>query len=420
LSVGLLRFITAGSVDDGKSTLIGRLLVDARGAFEDQVSAATRDNERRGGKGIDFSLLTDGLKAEREQGITIDVAYRYFATPRRKFIIADSPGHEQYTRNMVTAASKVDLALILVDARTGLVTQSRRHAFIAHLLGIRHFIIAVNKMDLVDYSRETYDRIVDAFRDFFSRLDPVDLRFVPISALLGDMVVERGDKLSWYDGPTTMELLETIEIERQDASHLRFPVQLVNRPPLAELGDFRGYMGQIVSGRVRVGQPVTILPAGRRTHVTGIVTFDGDLESAFSPQSITLTLAEDLDVARGDMIVEDDDPPTPQTTMNATVCWMSAKPMRPGRKYGLRHTTRRVKAMVTGIDYRIDPNTLERGTGIAELVQNDIARVAIKTLQPIVCDAYRVNRETGAFILIDDSNDTVAAGFIESSPGRNS
>jgi sulfate adenylyltransferase subunit 1 len=419
LSVGLLRFITAGSVDDGKSTLIGRLLVDARGAFEDQVSAATRDNERRGGKGIDFSLLTDGLKAEREQGITIDVAYRYFATPNRKFIIADAPGHEQYTRNMVTAASKVDLALILVDARQGLVTQSRRHAFIAHLLGIRHFVVAVNKMDLVDYSRETYERIVAEFKDFFSRLDPIDLRFIPISALLGDMVVERGDKLGWYDGPTTMELLESIEIERQDASHLRFPVQLVNRPPLAELGDFRGYMGQIVSGRVRVGQPVTILPSGRRTTVTGIVTFDGDLKSAFSPQSITLTLAEDLDIARGDMIVEDDDPPTPQTVMNAIVCWMSAKPLRAGKKYVLRHTTRRVKAMISGIDFRIDPNTLERSSAIEELKQNDIARVSIKTLQPIVCDPYRVNRETGAFILIDDSNDTVAAGFIESSGGGN-
>jgi sulfate adenylyltransferase subunit 1 len=414
LSVGLLRFITAGSVDDGKSTLIGRLLVDARGAFEDQVSAATRDNERRGGKGIDFSLLTDGLKAEREQGITIDVAYRYFATDRRKFIIADSPGHEQYTRNMVTAASKVDLALILVDARQGLVTQSRRHAFIAHLLGIRHFIIAVNKMDLVDYSRDRYNQIVAEFTEFFSRLDPVDLRFVPISALLGDMVVERGSSLGWYDGPTTMELLETVEIERQDASHLRFPVQLVNRPPLAELGDFRGYMGQIVSGRVRVGQPVTILPAGRHTKVTGIVTFDGDLENAFSPQSITLTLAEDIDIVRGDMIVEDDgNPPSPQTSLNAIVCWMSAKPMRPGKKYGLRHTTRRVKAMVNTIDYRIDPNTLERATGIEELKQNDIAHVSIKTLLPIVCDPYRVNRETGAFILIDDSNDTVAAGFIE-------
>ncbi|HEX4999972.1 MAG TPA: GTP-binding protein, partial [Terriglobia bacterium] len=387
----MLRFITAGSVDDGKSTLIGRLLVDARGAFEDQVSAATRDNERRGGKGIDFSLLTDGLKAEREQGITIDVAYRYFATDRRKFIIADAPGHEQYTRNMVTAASKVDLALILVDARAGLVTQSRRHAFIAHLLGIRHFIIAVNKMDLVEYSRETYERIVAEFTEFFSRLDPVDLRFVPISALLGDMVVERGDSLGWYDGPTVMELLETIEIERQDASHLRFPVQLVNRPPMAELGDFRGYMGQIASGQIHVGQPVTILPAGRRTQVTGIVTFDGDLEAAFAPQSITLTLAEDLDVARGDMIVDNEDAPEPRTAFNAVICWMSGKPMRPGRKYGLRHTTRRVKAMVGAIDYRIDPNTLERGAGIEELRQNDIARVSIKTLQPIVCDPYRVN-----------------------------
>jgi sulfate adenylyltransferase subunit 1 len=413
LSVGLLRFLTAGSVDDGKSTLIGRLLVDARGAFEDQVSAAQRDNERRGGKGIDFALLTDGLKAEREQGITIDVAYRYFSTDRRKFIIADAPGHEQYTRNMVTGASTADLALILVDARTGLVTQSRRHAFIAHLLGIRHVVVVVNKMDLVDYDREQYERVCNDFRDFFSRLDPIDLRFIPMSALLGDMVVQRGDNLPWYDGPTMMEILETIEIDQQDASHLRFPVQLVNRPPMPELADFRGYMGRIASGRVNVGQRVMVMPAGRQTTVTGISAFDGDLQSAFAPQSITLTLAEDLDVSRGDMITGIEDAPAARKEFEATICWMSPKPMRTGAKYLLRHTSRRVKAMPAEIAYRIDPNTLERQTGLTELHQNEIARVSIKTLQPIACDSYRENRETGAFILIDDANDTAGAGFID-------
>jgi sulfate adenylyltransferase subunit 1 len=413
LSVGLLRFITAGSVDDGKSTLIGRLLVDARGAFEDQVSAATRDNERRGGKGIDFSLLTDGLKAEREQGITIDVAYRYFSTERRKFIIADAPGHEQYTRNMVTAASTADLALILVDARTGMITQSRRHSFIAHLLGIRHFIIAVNKMDLVDHSREQYDKVVQQFTDFFKMLDPVDVRYIPISALHGDMVVERGDKFPWYEGPTVMELLETIEIETQDHNALRFPVQLVNRPPLPELGDFRGYMGRIASGRVHVGETITIQPSGRRTQVTGIVTFDGDRESAFAPQSVTLTLAEDVDISRGDIITGVENTPEPRRELNATLCWMGREPMRVGAKYLLRHTSRKVKAMVTDIQYKLDPNNLDRAAGVTELRQNDIASVSVKTLQSIACDSYKVNRETGAFILIDEANDTVAAGFID-------
>ena len=412
MRVGLLRFITAGSVDDGKSTLIGRLLVDARGAFEDQVSAATRDNERRGGKGIDFSLLTDGLKAEREQGITIDVAYRYFSTERRKFIIADAPGHEQYTRNMVTAASTADLALILVDARTGMVTQSRRHSFIAHLLGIRHFVIAVNKMDLVDYSRERYEQVVKEFTEFFNMLDPVDVRYVPISALQGDMVVERGNLFPWYEGPTVMELLETMEIEQQDASDLRFPVQLVNRPPMPELGDFRGYMGRIASGRVQVGETISIQPGGRRTTVTGITTFDGEREFAFAPQSVTLTLAEDVDISRGDIIAGVENSPNPRRELEATLCWMSREPLKVGARYLLRHTSRKVKAMVTGIGYKIDPNTLERATGMTELKQNEIASVTVKTLQPIACDAYKTNRETGAFIMIDESNDTVAAGFI--------
>jgi sulfate adenylyltransferase subunit 1 len=413
LSVGLLRFITAGSVDDGKSTLIGRLLVDARGAFEDQVSAAQRDNERRGGQGIDFALLTDGLKAEREQGITIDVAYRYFATERRKFIIADAPGHEQYTRNMVTGASTADLAVILVDARQGLVTQSRRHAYIAHLVGIRHIIVAVNKMDLVDFRQDVCDRIDAEFRAFFDQLGPRDVRVIPISALRGDMVVERGDNLPWYDGQTMMETLETIEIEPQDPSHLRFPIQLVNRPPLPELADFRGYMGRIASGRLHVGQQIAIMPAGRQTKVTGILTFDGERQSAFAPQSITLTLAEDVDTSRGDMIVDVDDPPKPRTEFEAVICWMSPKPMKAGARYRLRHGTRIVKALVSGIAHRVDPNTLEKQSGITELHQNDIARISVKTLLPIACDTYRSNRETGAFLLIDDNNDTAAAGFIE-------
>jgi sulfate adenylyltransferase subunit 1 len=413
LNVGLLRFITAGSVDDGKSTLIGRLLVDARGAFEDQVSAAQRDNERRGGKGIDFSLLTDGLKAEREQGITIDVAYRYFNSAKRKFIIADSPGHEQYTRNMVTAASTADLALVLVDARQGLVTQSRRHAFIAHLLGIRHVVVAVNKMDLVDFSRQRYQEICDEFSDFFSRLGPLDLRFVPISALLGDMVVERGSNIGWYDGPTVIEMLEDVEVEEQDPDHLRFPVQLVNRPPLPELADFRGYMGRIASGTVRVNQQVLVMPYNRQTLVTGIRTFDGEVDSAFAPQSVTLTLAEDVDISRGDMIVDTQDPPEARGQFEATLCWMNSRPLRTGAKYRLRHTTRLVKAIVSEIHYRIDPNTIERQSGLSELQQNDIARVSIKTLHPLACDPYRRNRDTGSFLLIDDNNETAGAGFIE-------
>jgi sulfate adenylyltransferase subunit 1 len=413
LSVGLLRFITAGSVDDGKSTLIGRLLVDARGAFEDQVFAAQRDNERRGGKGIDFALLTDGLKAEREQGITIDVAYRYFNTERRKFIIADAPGHEQYTRNMVTGASMADLALILVDARQGLVTQSRRHAYISHLVGIRHVVVAINKMDLVGFQQDVFERISSEFRSFFDQLGPRDLRFIPISALLGDMVVERGNNLPWYTGDTVMETLETMTIEQQDASHLRFPIQLVNRPPLPELADFRGYMGRLASGRVNVGQEIVIMPGGRQTKVTGISTFDGERQSAFAPQSITLTLAEDLDASRGDLIADVDDAPKPRTQLDAMVCWMSPKPMKTGARYRLRHTTRLVKALVSGIQYCVDPNTLEKQMNPAELHQNDIARISLKTLLPIACDAYRENRETGAFLLIDDNNDTAAAGFIE-------
>jgi sulfate adenylyltransferase subunit 1 len=314
---------------------------------------------------------------------------------------------------MVTGASTADLALILVDARQGLVTQSRRHAFLAHLVGIRHIIVAVNKMDLVDFKQEVYDRICAEFKTFFERLGPTDLRFIPISALQGDMVVERGANFPWYTGDTVMETLETIEIEQQDASHLRFPIQLVNRPPMPELHDFRGYMGKIASGRVSVGQRIAIMPGGRQTTVTGIAMFDGALQTAFAPQSVTITLAEDLDASRGDMIVGLEDGPQLRTEFEATVCWMSSKPMKPGGKYRLRHTTKLSKAIVSGIQHRLDPNTIEKQTGVTELKQNDIARITIKTLQPIPCDAYRDNRETGAFLLIDDNNDSVGAGFIE-------
>jgi sulfate adenylyltransferase subunit 1 len=314
---------------------------------------------------------------------------------------------------MVTGASTADLALILVDARQGLVTQSRRHAYIAHLVGIRHIIVAVNKMDLVDFRQDVFDRISSEFTSFFQQLGPVDLRFIPISALQGDMVVERGSNLPWYSGDTVMETLETIEVEQQDASHLRFPIQLVNRPPLPELGDFRGYMGRIASGRVSVGQEIAIVPSGRRTRVTSILTFDGERQTAFAPQSVTLSLAEDVDTSRGDMITGIDDAPSARTQLEATICWMSPKPMKAGGKYRLRHTTRLVKALVSGIQHRLDPNTLEKQPTPGELQQNDIARISLKTLLPIACDSYRENRETGAFLLIDDNNDTAGAGFIE-------
>ena len=415
MSINVLRFTTAGNVDDGKSTLIGRLLVETEGAFVDQIEGAKRENERRGGHGIDFSLLTDGLKAEREQGITIDVAYRYFATPRRKFIIADAPGHEQYTRNLVTSASTSDLAVILIDARNGIMTQSRRHAFIAYLLGIRHFIIAINKMDLVDYRREAYETIRKDFLDFMSRLGGAEVWCVPISALEGDLVTIPSTRMPWYDGPKLLELLESIQVDDQaDKKAFRFAVQLVSRPPASpEFPDFRGYMGRVASGSVRVGDRVIVLPSGARTTVTGIVTRDGPLEEAFSRQSVTLTLADDLDISRGDLIAAETNPPQARTELKATLCWMSDRPLRLNHRYVLRHTTKSVRAIINEIDYRLDVNTLERESPVSELKTNDIGQVRIKTLQPVVCDPYNVNRQTGGFIILDENNDTVAAGMIQ-------
>jgi sulfate adenylyltransferase subunit 1 len=416
LSSNVLRFTTAGNVDDGKSTLIGRLLVETQGAFEDQIEGAKRENERRGGKGIDFSLLTDGLKAEREQGITIDVAYRYFATPKRKFIIADAPGHEQYTRNLVTSASNSDLAVILIDARNGIMTQSRRHTFIAHLLGIRHFIVAINKMDLVDFSRDRYEEIKRDFSDFINKLGGVaETYLIPISALEGDHVTEPSERMSWYTGPRLLELLESIQVD--DAAHkqpFRFAVQLVSRPPASpEFPDFRGYMGRVASGSVKVGDKIVVLPSGARSTVTGIVTRDGKLNEAFARQSVTIQLADDIDISRGDILSLEDRPPTARTDFKATLCWMNERKLRLNHRYVLRQTTKSVRAIINEIDYRLNVNTLERESPVSELQTNDIGQVRIKTLQPVVCDPYSVNRQTGGFIIIDENNDTVAAGMIE-------
>src|SRR5215469_473553 len=407
LSSNVLRFTTAGNVDDGKSTLIGRLLVETQGAFEDQIEGAKRENERRGGKGIDFSLLTDGLKAEREQGITIDVAYRYFATPKRKFIIADAPGHEQYTRNLVTSASNSDLAVILIDARNGMMTQSRRHTFIAHLLGIRHFIVAV--------SRDRYEEIKRDFLDFINKLGGAEIYCIPISALEGDHVTEPSDRMSWYTGPKMLELLESIQVD--DAAYklpFRFAVQLVSRPPASpEFPDFRGYMGRVASGSVKVGDRIVVLPSGGRSSITSIVTRDGNLDEAFARQSVTLTLADDLDISRGDIISLEDRTPSPRTDFKATLCWMNERKLRLNHRYVLRHTTKTVRAIINEIDYRLNINTLERESPVTELQTNDIGQVRIKTLQPVVCDPYSLNRQTGGFIIIDENNDTVAAGMIQ-------
>jgi len=415
LSSNVLRFTTAGNVDDGKSTLIGRLLVETQGAFEDQIEGAKRENERRGGKGIDFSLLTDGLKAEREQGITIDVAYRYFATPKRKFIIADAPGHEQYTRNLVTSASNSDLAVILIDARNGIMTQSRRHTFIAHLLGIRHFIVAVNKMDLVNFSRDRYEEIKRDFLEFINRLGGAEVYCIPISALEGDHVTEPSERMSWYSGPKMLELLESIQVD--DGAYkmpFRFAVQMVSRPPASpEFPDFRGYMGRVASGSVKVGDRVVVLPSGARSTVTGIVTRDGNLNEAFARQSVTITLADDVDISRGDMLSLENRPPVSRTEFKATLCWMNERRLRLNHRYVLRHTTKTVRAIINEIDHRLNVNTLERESPVTELQTNDIGQVRIKTLQPVVCDPYSLNRQTGGFIIVDENNDTVAAGMIQ-------
>ncbi len=410
----LLRFITAGSVDDGKSTLIGRLLHDSKSIFEDQLSAIIKTSERRGGMGaVDLSLLTDGLQAEREQGITIDVAYRYFATPKRKFIIGDTPGHEQYTRNMVTAASTANLAIILIDARKGVLTQTRRHTFIASLVGVPHIVLAVNKMDRVDYSEETFDAICAEYRAFAAQLGVHEMTCIPMSALNGDMVVERGENLNWYQGSPLLELLENVVIDYDiNTTDFRYPVQWVCRPQTQEYHDFRGYMGRIESGDISAGDEITILPSGRTTRVKEIVTYDGNLQRAYAPQSVTLTLTNEIDISRGDMFVKSATMPQVSKEFEAMLCWLSESPLDLHRKYIIKHTTRVVKCLFARLEYRVDVNTLEQHSS-ATLNMNDIARVAMKVQQPLVFDSYIKNRFTGSFIVIEETtNNTVAAGMI--------
>ncbi len=420
---GLLRFITAGSVDDGKSTLIGRLLFDSKGIFADQLDAISRARHKRTvGDMVDLSLLTDGLEAEREQGITIDVAYRYFATPKRKFIIADAPGHEQYTRNMVTGASTADAVIILVDVskvktdangKAELLIQTKRHSTIAKLLQIEHVIVAVNKMDLIDYDQATYDRIIASYREFAEQLGLKDIHPIPLSALAGDNVVTRSEKMGWYQGPTLIELLESLSVyDDEHAAALRFPVQLVARHNGHEANDFRGYMGRIEAGTVKKGDKIIVQPTGQTATVKDILTLDGSLESASAGKSITLLLEEYVDISRGDMLAAADAPATVVKNFSADVCWLSEEPLDLRRKYWLKHTTRQVAAKVTAIDSLLDINTQQRHEG-SELKLNGIARIQLTVQQPLAADAYEAIRATGSFILIDEiSHQTVAAGMI--------
>ena len=413
----LLRFNTSGSVDDGKSTLIGRLLYDSKSLMEDQLAALQASADITGGGQINLANLTDGLRAEREQGITIDVAYRYFATPRRKFIVADTPGHVQYTRNMVTGASSANLSIVLVDARLGVVEQSRRHACIASLLRIPHLVVAVNKMDLVDWSEARFREICDQFEEFLPRLDIKDVKFIPVSALNGDNVVDASPHMPWYPGPPLLAHLETVHIGSDwNLADFRLPVQWVNRPNLPNdpaLHDFRGLSGQLAGGIVRVGQRVQVLPGGYTSTVKQIWTFDGPLQEAFCPQSVTLVLADDLDVSRGDMIVHPDDLPAMGTDLHAKVCWLHPKPLQNGRRYLLKHTTQTVQAAVTAIESRIDMATLEQEPAPPALAMNDVGSIRLRTAKPLIYDGFAANRQTGSFILIDPaSNATVGAGML--------
>ena len=441
MTLDLLRFTTAGSVDDGKSTLIGRLLYDTKQVFEDQLEHVEAASERRGGEGsLDLALLTDGLRAEREQGITIDVAYRYFATPKRRFIIADCPGHRQYTRNMVTGASTADLAVILLDARKGVLEQSKRHAFISALLGIPKLVVAVNKMDLVGYSQERFEEVVAEFEGFAPNLreggrragDQYEIIYMPISALNGDNVVERSQAMPWFDDgahpSTLLELLEQVEVayDHPYDRPARFPVQWVIRPSgtstngngaAASASDYRGYAGQLASGALRKGEEVTVLPSGRTTKIAAIDTFDGELDEAMAPMSLTLRLEDELDVSRGETICRPDQAPTVARELEADVCWMAEQPLRAGGRYVIKHTTRSVTAVVDEITDHVDVDTLERGGPPGELGLNDIGRVRLRTSAPLVFDPYASNRRTGSFILIDEaSNETVGAGMIAPTP----
>ncbi|MFG1884340.1 sulfate adenylyltransferase subunit 1 [Micromonospora sp. NPDC049102] len=411
----LLRFATAGSVDDGKSTLIGRLLYDTKSLFTDQLEAVEAVSAARGDEYTNLALLTDGLRAEREQGITIDVAYRYFATPRRKFIIADTPGHIQYTRNMVTGASTADLALILVDARKGLVEQSRRHAFLCSLLRVPHLVLCVNKMDLVDWSQEVYEQIADEFTAFAAKLDVPDLTVVPVSALRGDNIVTRSDNMPWYEGPSLLHHLERVHIASdRNLVDVRFPVQYVIRPQSTTVTDYRGYAGQVASGVLKPGDEVMVLPSGFTSRIAAVETADGPVAEAFPPMSVTVRLADEIDISRGDMICRPNNAPAVSQDIEAMVCWMDeTAPLRVGGRYAIKHTTRSARAIVRGLYYRLDINSLHRDESADELRLNEIGRVRLRTTVPLLADEYRRNRTTGGFVIIDETtNRTVGAAMI--------
>ena len=410
----LLRFATAGSVDDGKSTLIGRLLLDSKAIFEDQLQAVEATSTAKGHDYTDLSLLTDGLRSEREQGITIDVAYRYFATPSRKFIIADTPGHVQYTRNMVTGASTADLGLVLVDARHGLTEQSRRHAVLLSLLRVPHLVLCINKMDLVDFSEKVYEEISAEFTQFATKLNVPDLEIIPISALQGDNVVERSTNMPWYSGPTLIHHLEHVHVASdRDLVDVRFPVQYVIRPHSDEFHDYRGYAGQVAGGVLKKGDEVVVLPSGMTTKIAGIDLFEEELSEAFPPMSVTVRLEDDVDVSRGDMIARVKNAPSPSQDIDAMVCWMTTAPLQPRQKLAIKHTTRMGRALVKDVQYRLDVNTLHRDQGVHELGLNEIGRVQLRTTVPLLVDPYSKNRTTGSFILIDEATGiTVGAGMI--------
>ena len=414
LNMDLLRFTTAGSVDDGKSTLIGRLMYDTKTIFADQLEAIEESSAKRGDEHVNLALLTDGLKAEREQGITIDVAYRYFATPKRKFIIADTPGHTQYTRNMVTGASTANLAIILIDARKGVIEQTSRHSFIASLLGIKHVVVCVNKMDLVDYKQEVFDQIKEHYTDFASKLDIPDIRFIPISALKGDNVVNKSETMDWYDGSTLLYTLENVQINA-DLNHVdaRFPVQWVIRPQSDKYHDYRGFAGQVAGGTFKVGDEVVALPSGFSSKVKSVELNGEDLEEAFAPMSVTITLEDEIDIARGDLLAKPNNQPTVGQEIDLMMCWMNEKAMNPKGKYLLKHTSNEVRAMITETLYKVDINTLNKVEEDKTINMNDIARIKLKTAKPLMYDGYKKNRTTGAVILVDEfTNETVGAGMI--------
>ncbi|MEM6841825.1 MAG: sulfate adenylyltransferase subunit CysN [Bacteroidota bacterium] len=414
LNMDLLRFTTAGSVDDGKSTLIGRLLYDSKAIFEDQLDAVEQASTNAGDENVNLALLTDGLRDEREQGITIDVAYRYFATPKRKFIIADTPGHTQYTRNMVTGASTANLAIVLVDARHGVVEQTCRHAFIASLLRIQHLILCVNKMDLIDYGQEQFEKIQQEFKEFSSKLDIPDIRYIPISALKGDNVVHKSDNMPWYEGGSLLYTLETVQISSDyNFVDSRFPVQRVIRPQSDAFHDYRGYAGRIAGGVFKPGDEVIVLPSGLTSKIASIATIDGELEEAFPPMSVSMTLEDDIDTTRGDMIAKPDNQPQVGQDIDLMICWLNEKKLTPRGKYAIKHTSKDARCIVKEVKYKVNINTLHRMEDDLEIGLNDIGRISIRTTTPLLYDSYKINRTTGSLILVDEfTNETVGAGMI--------